>query len=120
MRSMPSVGAPRRARLETLFRRLTLLRLLLNEVRDRRHGAVERLIEGAVNPYGCRHPDGTNDGAAGYIAGDDRGRDRGRRFVERALLTGVNDRGDDQCEASGQEPGDGVSHAGSMISIIIG
>ena len=94
-----------------LSRRLTLLRLLLNEVRNRRYGAVERLIEGAVNPDGCRRSDRANGGTAGHVAGDDGRRDWWCRSVERSILTGVNDRGDDQCQASGQKPDYDVSHA---------
>jgi len=96
---------------ELVGRRLTFLRLLLDEIRDRRDAAVERVVEGAVDPYGCRHPDCANDGAAGGVAGDDRRRERRCKSVEQSILTGVDDRGNGQHDVSGQKAGDDMSHA---------
>ena len=86
-------------------------------------GAVERLIECAVNSQWCRYANGANGGAAGGIAGDycrsnrrcgpievgGKG-ERNGRCRQRFSLAGVNGRSDRKNEGTGQNAGLDVSH----------
>ena len=98
--------------------RRALLRLLLNEVRNRGHAGVEGLVEETVNAKRRRHANGANGRVAGRVARDDCGSDRRCRSVEISRkveqerrcgrcfsLAGMNRRDDENREAADQEPG---------------
>jgi len=65
-------------------------RLLLDEVGDWRHHGVDRLIESAVDPDGCRETNGADRGTAECVAGNDCGRNGRRGPIERHSLTGAS------------------------------